>query len=90
MLNNANTGLYTADLTFTSLSSVSFFQVVSGTDRGNMLLWDGNAIKVEICQKEGRSCHAGVVQPFSLEDGQLMTIGSDGVVRVIRLFHASA
>ncbi|KAG7235618.1 hypothetical protein INR49_002428 [Caranx melampygus] len=57
-------------------------KVVSGTDWGNMLLWDGNTIKVEICQKEGRSCHAGMVQPFALEDGQLMTIGSDGVVRV--------
>ncbi|XP_040013967.1 cilia- and flagella-associated protein 44 [Xiphias gladius] len=56
-------------------------KVVSGTDRGNLLLWDGNAIKVEICRKEGRSCHAGMVQPFALEDGQLMTIGSDGVVR---------
>ncbi|GLD56738.1 cilia- and flagella-associated protein 44-like protein, partial [Lates japonicus] len=56
-------------------------KVVSGTDWGNLLLWDGNAIKVEICRKEGRTCHAGMVQPFALEDGQLMTIGSDGVVR---------
>ncbi|KAM6975484.1 cilia- and flagella-associated protein 44-like [Tautogolabrus adspersus] len=56
-------------------------KVVSGSDWGNLLLWDGNAIKVEICRKEGRNCHAGKVQPFSLEDGQLMTIGSDGVVR---------
>uniref|UniRef100_A0A3Q3I9T7 Cilia- and flagella-associated protein 44 n=1 Tax=Monopterus albus TaxID=43700 RepID=A0A3Q3I9T7_MONAL len=56
-------------------------KVVSGSDWGNLLLWDGNAIKAEICRKEGQSCHAGVVQPFSLEDGQLMTIGSDGVVR---------
>ncbi|XP_056259641.1 cilia- and flagella-associated protein 44 [Seriola aureovittata] len=56
-------------------------KVVSGTDWGNLLLWDGNAIKVEICRKEGRTCHAGMVQPFALEDGQLMTIGSDGVVQ---------
>uniref|UniRef100_A0A7N6BMS0 Cilia- and flagella-associated protein 44 n=1 Tax=Anabas testudineus TaxID=64144 RepID=A0A7N6BMS0_ANATE len=56
-------------------------KVVSGSDWGNLLLWDGNSIKVEICRKEGRSCHAGMVQPFALEDGQLMTIGSDGVVR---------
>ncbi|XP_076614824.1 cilia- and flagella-associated protein 44 [Chaetodon auriga] len=56
-------------------------KVVSGSDWGNLLLWDGNAIKVEICRKEGRNCHAGMVQPFALEDGQLMTIGSDGVVR---------
>ncbi|XP_045922375.1 cilia- and flagella-associated protein 44 isoform X1 [Micropterus dolomieu] len=56
-------------------------KVVSGTDWGNLLLWDGNAIKVEICRKGGRNCHTGMVQPFALEDGQLMTIGSDGVVR---------
>ncbi|XP_074546967.1 cilia- and flagella-associated protein 44 [Halichoeres trimaculatus] len=56
-------------------------KVVSGSDWGNLLLWDGNAIKVEICRKEGKNCHAGKVQPFALEDGQLMTFGSDGVVR---------
>ncbi|KAM6987447.1 cilia- and flagella-associated protein 44-like [Tautogolabrus adspersus] len=56
-------------------------KVLSGSDWGNLLLWDGNAIKVEICRKEGRNCHAGKVQPFSLEDGLLMTFGSDGVVR---------
>ncbi|KAG7498622.1 cilia-and flagella-associated 44 [Solea senegalensis] len=56
-------------------------KVVSGTEWGNLLLWDGNAIKAEICRRDGRSCHTGAVQPFVLDDGQLMTIGSDGVVR---------
>ncbi|XP_077441867.1 cilia- and flagella-associated protein 44-like isoform X1 [Vanacampus margaritifer] len=56
-------------------------KVVSGSSWGNLLLWDGNAIKVELCSKGGQCCHAGVVQPFALEDGQLMTIGSDGVIR---------
>ncbi|XP_061589187.1 cilia- and flagella-associated protein 44 [Cololabis saira] len=56
-------------------------KVVSGTEWGNLLLWDGNAVKVEICRKENRNCHVGTVQPFAIEDGQLMTIGSDGVVR---------
>ncbi|KAM9820225.1 LOW QUALITY PROTEIN: cilia- and flagella-associated protein 44 [Neosynchiropus ocellatus] len=56
-------------------------KVVSGSDRGNMLLWEGNGIKVEICRKDGRPCHLGTVQPFALEDGQLMTFGSDGVIR---------
>lgn len=65
---------------------VSSCQVLSGTSWGNLLLWDGTAIKMEICRKEGRNCHTGTVQPFALEDGQLLTIGSDGVVRV-RFFH---
>ncbi|CAB1452581.1 unnamed protein product [Pleuronectes platessa] len=56
-------------------------KVVSGTDWGNLLLWDGNTIKVEICRKNGQSCHNGTVQPFVLEEGQLLTIGSDGMVR---------
>ncbi|XP_053266653.1 cilia- and flagella-associated protein 44 [Pleuronectes platessa] len=56
-------------------------KVVSGTDWGNLLLWDGNTIKVEICRKNGQSCHNGSVQPFVLEEGQLLTIGSDGMVR---------
>ncbi|TMS08587.1 cilia- and flagella-associated protein 44 [Larimichthys crocea] len=56
-------------------------KVVSGSDWGNLLLWEGNMVKVEICRKGGRNCHAGIVQPFALEDGQLMTMGSDGAVR---------
>ncbi|KAK5851669.1 hypothetical protein PBY51_023206 [Eleginops maclovinus] len=56
-------------------------KVVSGSDWGNLLLWEGNAIKVEICRKGGGKCHAGMVQPFALEDGQLMTMGYDGAVR---------
>ncbi|PWA16165.1 hypothetical protein CCH79_00020620, partial [Gambusia affinis] len=56
-------------------------KVISGTDWGNLLLWEGNTIRVEITRKEGRSCHVGVVQPFTLEDGQLMTFGADGAVR---------
>ncbi|XP_029301209.1 cilia- and flagella-associated protein 44 [Cottoperca gobio] len=57
-------------------------KVVSGSGWGNLLLWEGNAIKVEICREGGRNCHAGMVQPFALEDGTLMTIGYDGAVRV--------
>ncbi|XP_070707121.1 cilia- and flagella-associated protein 44 [Pempheris klunzingeri] len=57
-------------------------KMVSGSDWGNLLLWDGNAIEVEICCKGGQNCHAGMVQPFSLENGELMTFGSDGAVRV--------
>lgn len=64
------------------LTTVLSSQVLSGSNWGNLLLWDGNAIKVEICSKGGHCCHAGVVQPFALEDGQLMTFGSDGMIRV--------
>ncbi|XP_012720586.2 cilia- and flagella-associated protein 44 [Fundulus heteroclitus] len=56
-------------------------KVVSGTEWGNLLLWEGNTIRVEICRKERRRCHIGMVQPFTLEDGQLMTFGADGAIR---------
>ncbi|XP_076869601.1 cilia- and flagella-associated protein 44 isoform X2 [Brachyhypopomus gauderio] len=56
-------------------------KVVSGSEWGNMLLWDGGLIKVEICRKEGRTCHAGTIQQFVLEEGELMTAGTDGAVR---------
>lgn len=57
-------------------------QVVSGSEWGNMLLWEGGLIKVEICRKEGRTCHSGAIQQFALDKGELMTIGTDGAVRV--------
>ncbi|XP_062376877.1 cilia- and flagella-associated protein 44 [Sardina pilchardus] len=56
-------------------------KVLSGSEWGNMLLWDGGLIKVEICRKGGRTCHNGTIQHFSLDEGELLTIGIDGVVR---------
>uniref|UniRef100_A0A8C8I0Z7 Cilia- and flagella-associated protein 44 n=1 Tax=Oncorhynchus tshawytscha TaxID=74940 RepID=A0A8C8I0Z7_ONCTS len=56
-------------------------KVLSGSEWGNMLLWDGGLIKVEICRKGGRTCHAGTIQQFALDEGELMTIGSDGAIR---------
>ncbi|XP_017572667.1 cilia- and flagella-associated protein 44 isoform X3 [Pygocentrus nattereri] len=56
-------------------------KVVSGSEWGNMLLWDGGLIKVEICRKDGRTCHSGAIQQFALDEGELMTIGTDGAVR---------
>ncbi|XP_029902729.1 cilia- and flagella-associated protein 44 [Myripristis murdjan] len=56
-------------------------KVVSGSEWGNLLLWEGDLIKVQISRKDGRTCHAGTVQPFALDEEQLMTFGSDGAVR---------
>ncbi|OCT93590.1 cilia- and flagella-associated protein 44 [Xenopus laevis] len=57
-------------------------KVVSGSEWGNMLLWEGGLIKVELCRKGGRSCHNGPINQFVLDEGELITIGSDGFVRV--------
>ncbi|XP_057211014.1 cilia- and flagella-associated protein 44 [Triplophysa rosa] len=56
-------------------------KVVSGSECGNMLLWEGGLIKVEICRKGQRTCHAGTIHQFNVDEGELMTIGSDGAVR---------
>ncbi|XP_046733325.1 cilia- and flagella-associated protein 44 isoform X1 [Silurus meridionalis] len=56
-------------------------KVVSGSEWGNMLLWDGGLIKVEIRRKDGQTCHAGPIQQIALEEGELITVGADGVVR---------
>ncbi|XP_039534946.1 cilia- and flagella-associated protein 44 isoform X2 [Pimephales promelas] len=56
-------------------------KVVSGSEWGNMLLWEGGLIKVEICRKGRRTCHSGTIYQFNLDEGELLTIGSDGVVR---------
>ena len=57
-------------------------KVLSGCEWGNMLLWDGGLIKVEIQRKNKKSCHQGPIQQILLDEGELMTIGVDGYIRV--------
>lgn len=68
-----------------TLSSYFFLhQVISGSEWGNMLLWDGDLIKVELRRKDGCNCHAGPIHQFALDEGELITVGADGAVRVSR------
>ncbi|KAM8976941.1 cilia- and flagella-associated protein 44 [Pelodytes ibericus] len=57
-------------------------KVISGSEWGNMLLWEGSLIKVELCRKGRRPCHSGAINQFVLDEGELITIGVDGYVRV--------
>ncbi|XP_048773099.2 cilia- and flagella-associated protein 44-like isoform X2 [Ostrea edulis] len=57
-------------------------KVLSGTETGNMLLWEGGLIKVEIGRKGKKTCHHGSIQQILLDEGELMTIGTDGYIRV--------
>lgn len=57
-------------------------KVLSGSDWGNMLLWEGGLIKVEISKKGKKTCHHGMIQQFFMDEGELMTIGVDGFVKV--------
>ncbi|XP_033126041.1 cilia- and flagella-associated protein 44-like [Anneissia japonica] len=57
-------------------------KVLSGTEWGNMLLWDGGLIKVQISRKHKKHCHAGPIEQFVMDEGELITIGADGFIRV--------
>ncbi|XP_053372820.1 cilia- and flagella-associated protein 44-like [Mercenaria mercenaria] len=57
-------------------------KVLSGSEWGNMLLWDGGLIKVEIRMKNKKSCHTGAIQQILLDEGELMSVGIDGYIRV--------
>ncbi|CAD5123356.1 DgyrCDS11713 [Dimorphilus gyrociliatus] len=57
-------------------------KVLSGCEWGNMLLWDGGLIKVEICRKNKKPCHVGPIQQIIMDEGELITVGLDGFIRV--------
>ncbi len=57
-------------------------KVLSGSEWGNMLLWDGGLIKVEIARRHKKPCHVGAIQQIIMDEGELMTIGEDGYIRV--------
>ena len=57
-------------------------KVLTGSEWGNMLLWDGDLIKVELSEHEGQKCHGGMIQEIFLDEGELITAGADGRVKV--------
>jgi WD40 repeat protein len=58
-------------------------KVLSGTERGVLLLWDGNFIKCEILTSRRHVPHAGKIHVVQYEPkfGQIVTAGSDGTVK---------
>ncbi|KAK0161075.1 hypothetical protein PV327_009592 [Microctonus hyperodae] len=57
-------------------------KVVSGCEWGNILLWDNGLIKLEVYRKNKKSCHDKMITQFEYNDGELMSIGMDGWIRV--------
>ena len=55
--------------------------MLSGSDWGNLLLWEGNLIKCEIKHANGGNCHAGPVRSVMIHGSQIITGGNDGYVR---------
>jgi len=65
----------------TSVSDIEAFvqladgKVISGSEWGNMLVWDGGLIKVEICRKGGKPCHDGPIRQMTIVEGELLSTG---------------
>ncbi|KAM6162750.1 cilia- and flagella-associated protein 44 [Erethizon dorsatum] len=57
-------------------------KVLSGSEWGNLLLWEGSVIKVELCRTGTKSCHHGPINQIMLDEGEVVTAGSDGCVRI--------
>uniref|UniRef100_A0A803Y6J2 Cilia- and flagella-associated protein 44 n=1 Tax=Meleagris gallopavo TaxID=9103 RepID=A0A803Y6J2_MELGA len=57
-------------------------KVISGAEWGNLLLWEGGLIKVELCRAGHKPCHKGPISQIVLDEGELVTVGKDGFIRV--------
>ncbi|XP_009865400.1 PREDICTED: WD repeat-containing protein 52, partial [Apaloderma vittatum] len=57
-------------------------KVISGTEWGNLLLWEGGLIKVELCRAGKKPCHSATVSQIVLDEGELITVGKDGFIRM--------
>lgn len=63
-------------------SSLHSGQVLSGSEWGNMLVWEAGYIKVELCRTTSKTCHQGPINQIMLDEGEVITVGSDGCIRV--------
>lgn len=57
-------------------------KVVSGSEWGNLLVWENGLIVAEICADGDIPCHKGIVRQVFMHDGDFVTTGQDGYVRV--------
>ena len=57
-------------------------KIISTCHWGNLLIWEDGRIQLEITRKDGSSCHEGSINQVVAEEGELITIGSDGWIRV--------
>jgi len=54
---------------------MNLFQVVSGCEWGNILLWEEGLITLEICKKNRQPCHTKAITQFEYINGELITVG---------------
>jgi WD40 repeat protein len=56
-------------------------KVVSGSENGRLLLWEGNLIKAVLCISEEKGCHEGVINTIQKVGNHIISAGRDGFVR---------
>lgn len=58
-------------------------KILSGSEWGNVLVWENGLIKLEVCRKNRRPCHKGpITQIFMRNPEEIMTVGTDGFIRI--------
>ncbi|CAG9858658.1 unnamed protein product [Phyllotreta striolata] len=57
-------------------------KVISGSDWGNILIWDGGLIALEVLRTGRRPCHDGPIVQFYFEEEELWTVSLDGHVKI--------
>ena len=55
-------------------------KVISGSESGQLLLWEGRNIKAQIIKKNSTFCHEGAIEVLLLEGTTLISGGHDGYV----------
>jgi len=56
-------------------------RVISGSESGDLLMWEGNLIQFSICRGPDSPCHSSAIEFVELEDNMLITAGQDGYIR---------
>ena len=56
-------------------------KVLSGTEYGKLLLWEGNLIKCVIGIDENTPCHKGAIEVVFKEDNFIVSAGEDGMLK---------
>jgi WD40 repeat protein len=56
-------------------------KVLSSSEYGNLLLWEGGLIKAVLTKPDGSPCHVGGVEALLFEDDCFISAGNDGYLR---------
>ena len=58
-------------------------KVLSGTEAGSLLLWDGGMIKAVVCLPGGGNCHDGAIELVRLDESRasIVSAGADGKIK---------